>query len=192
MASNTSAPTTPATHDKSSGPDPYFPPHLQFIAGQLTPTQSCQYPYPSPATPHSGGTAYSPVGPQLNQVPPPHIEVNMIHSILVSLHPIEEGQRNIKLNKLDKIETDVQTISCKVTQVEAKVITLETKLTNTETKLSELERSRTFDSGVFEHVRATQQDLLYIIKKLKSENSQLSENLTDLQARSLRGNLLFF
>ncbi len=194
MASNTSAPTTPAPHDTSSGPGPYFPPHLQFIASQLTPTQSCQYPYPSPATPHSGRTAYSPVGRQLNQVPPPQIDANMIHSILVSLHSIEEGQRNIqlKLNKLDKIEIDVQTISCKVTQVEAKVITLELKLTNTETKLSDLETSRTFDSEVYDDVRATQQDLLQSIKNLKSENSQLSENLLDLQARSMRDNLLFF
>ncbi|KAH3882464.1 hypothetical protein DPMN_006404 [Dreissena polymorpha] len=40
LASNTSAPTTPALYDKSPGTGPYFPPHLQFVASQLTPIQN--------------------------------------------------------------------------------------------------------------------------------------------------------
>ncbi|KAH3858530.1 hypothetical protein DPMN_101156 [Dreissena polymorpha] len=44
--------------------------------------QSSQYLTPSPSTPQSGGNTYSPVGDYLTQVPPPHIDANMIHSYL--------------------------------------------------------------------------------------------------------------
>ena len=98
----------------------------------------------------------------------------------------------MKLNKLDKIEIDVHTISCKVTQVEAKVLSLKTKITNTEKKLNELEESRSFDSKLYDDVRVNHQDLINSIKTLQNENTQLSENLLDLQARSMRDNLLFF
>ncbi|KAH3842942.1 hypothetical protein DPMN_116448 [Dreissena polymorpha] len=190
MASNTSSPTTPASHDKSPGAGPFMPPHLQFLATHLLPPH---YLSPPPATPLSGGSTYSPVGNQQNQVPI-QIDANMINVILGSLHSIEEGQRSIqiKLNKLDKIEIDVQAISCKVTQVESKVVALETKLNSTERKISELEESKSFESEVFDDVRANHQELLHSIKTLKSENSQLSDNLLDLQARSMRDNLLFF
>ena len=72
--------------------------------------------------------------------------------------------------------------------MEAKVITLETKLTNTGKKLSDHEESRSFDSEVFDEVFSKQQDLPNSFKPLQNENLQLSENLIDLQARSMRDN----
>ena len=80
MACNTNAPITPL--DKSHGLGPFLHQHLQFLASQFIIMQSSQHITPSPSTPQSGWTTYSPVGNQLTQVPPPHIDVNMIHNYL--------------------------------------------------------------------------------------------------------------
>lgn len=133
---------------------------------------------------------YSPVGTQLTQTTPAkdNEQYNVIMSKLCS---IENCQKNIQ-SKLNKIETDVKAVSGKVTLVEVKVASLEIKISEADKKLAEFEQSRAFDSETCDEIKRNHTELLNSIKTLNNENSSLSENILDLQSRSMRDNLLFF
>ncbi|XP_045214329.1 uncharacterized protein LOC123564656 [Mercenaria mercenaria] len=94
----------------------------------------------------------------------------------------------------------------KLTQMDRRVFSLESKLSETNSKLIEIEASRHFDSQLCDEIRSKQVDIDQMIRdetrkytqiakdydNLKQENNRLSEEMLDIQSRSMRDNLLFF
>lgn len=111
-----------------------------------------------------------------------------------------------KLSKLDNIEAQVLQMNEKVSAVERRVSSLETRLTESNRQLSEIQASRAFDSQTCDEIKSAQtglskqltglstvnDELARNLKSVSEENERLSEQLLDLQARSMRDNLLFF
>ena len=114
-------------------------------------------------------------------------------AIMTRLCAIESSQKDMqcKLSKFDKIEADVKAISNKLTRVEVKVMSLEHKMSESDKNLADLALSRSVDSDACQDIKK-RHALLNCMKNLKSENTLLSENIFDLQARSMRDNLLVF
>jgi len=174
--------TTTAAYANAPVGGPFMPPHLQYLH-QLTPTH---YPYmmTAPSTPQTGSP--TPASPQSNN--------DVFSTIINKLNNIEKSQSVMqnKLLKLDEIEVNVNKISGKVSLVEAKVASLESKFLESEKRLLEIENSRNFDCDISVEMKTSIDDLACSVASLRRENHDLSENLLDLQARSMRENLLFF
>ncbi|KAH3828898.1 hypothetical protein DPMN_130883 [Dreissena polymorpha] len=129
-------------------------------------------------------------------------------SAMNKLCSIENRQKSMdsKLGKLEQIEADIKTIFNKMSVIECRVSTLDSKLTETENKLMEIERSRSFDSQNCDELKSQLKHFEKLVSgqceqnkilsgkidSLNSLNSQLSEDIIDLQSRSMRDNLLFF
>ena len=76
--------------------------------------------------------------------------------------------------------------------VESKVVSLELKLQESEKRLSDVELSRSFDSTTSVEMKTNIDALSKNMGSLRNENIDLNETIIDLQARSMRDNLLFF
>lgn len=106
------------------------------------------------------------------------------------------------LKKLDSIESQLSTLSQKMASMETRVLTIEKKLSETSKNVTELETSRAMESQIYDEIQAKQKDIDRTLKSerdrvktLQSEYDKLksvSEEVIDLQARSMRDNLLFF
>ena len=93
-----------------------------------------------------------------------------------------------------------------MTQMNSKITVLEQKVSETDKKISEIEASKAFESQTFHEISGTQKKIDSGLKKsqeqydkindqfnrLKNENKRLNEEITDLQSRSMRDNLLFY
>jgi len=115
-------------------------------------------------------------------------------------------QIDSKLRKLDSIETQLKDMSGKLSQIEDRVSSLESKSLSTNSKLTEIEASRHYDSQTCDEIRRKQSEIDASIRtekqrneqaskhieSLRHENKRLSEDLIDMQARSMRDNLIFF
>lgn len=107
-----------------------------------------------------------------------------------------------RLNKLDSIEQQLTSLSSKLSSMDTRVTSLESSVHEVNSRMNEVEAGRAFDSQINEEIKGKQQDIVKIlekersdIKKLSTEYDKLkgvSDELTDLQSRSMRSNLLFF
>jgi hypothetical protein len=111
-----------------------------------------------------------------------------------------------RLNKLDTIEAQVKSIHERVASLDTRLTFLETSVHDHGRKLIDIEASRNYDAQVCTELEnknkeiekciqsgKNQSDKLSLeFEKLKSENERLSEEVVDLQSRSMRDNLLFF
>ncbi|XP_045198378.2 uncharacterized protein LOC123552704 [Mercenaria mercenaria] len=152
-------------------PGQFLPPHTQF----MTPPQYQQ---------------------QLTQS---SIPVNQ--AIMEKLEAMDK-----RLNKLDLIESQISNLTQKMTVMDQRVSSLEGKIYEQNSKLTEIEASRNYDSQLSDEIRKKQYDIDKQLKSgieankkvmseyqtLKKENHRLTEEVIDLQSRSMRDNLLFF
>lgn len=117
-----------------------------------------------------------------------------------------------KMNKLDAIEQKVSTMSEKISSFERRVTSLESVLADTNKQVSdtskrmnEIETSRVYDSQVCDDLnnkfallesdlkaeKKKNESLLTEMQEVKRGNLRLSEEVLDVQSRSMRDNLLF-
>jgi len=171
------------------GTPPIYP-NQQFSYNTLTPMQSMN------------------MNPNLNQVAPPPQSQNQTSSasefertVIGKLEKLET-----RLSKLDSIEKKLTDMSQKMTAMDNRVSSLETSARECNGKLVDLEVSRTMDAQTCDEIRSKQSDIDSKLKEekthiqklsaecetLKKSNLSLSEEITDLQSRSMRDNLLFF
>ena len=111
-----------------------------------------------------------------------------------------------RLYKLDSIDSQLKEMSKKISHIDTRVISLETSSVGWNKSISEIEASRAFDSSTCEDLKHKQSKIDESIKaeksrgehlskhveSLKHENRRLSEEMIDLQSRSMRDNLLFY
>jgi hypothetical protein len=113
---------------------------------------------------------------------------------------------DLRLRKLDSIEEQVLNINSKISSMNHRISSLESKMSDSNKTILELEKSRTFDSQVCNEISSKQKNIDKILSdekqrcnsmqgelhNLKQSNSKLEDDIVDLQARSMRDNLLFF
>ena len=111
-----------------------------------------------------------------------------------------------RLNKLDIIETQMSSLSQKLSNMDGRVSSLEGKLHTNNCRISEIEASRAYDSQTCDELQTKQSSIdkqLTEISKskkklsdqhdiLQSQTARMTEDILDLQSRSMRDNLLFF
>lgn len=99
-----------------------------------------------------------------------------------------------KLTKLDKIETNIASIS-------NRVASLETRIKSVDEKVTELETSRAYDSQVCDELRKNTEQFVKMLRNEKSRNDKIvtdieqlkcDNEVIDSQSRLMRDNLLFF
>lgn len=171
----------------------YVAPHLQMINGGMG-----QYGSPM-ATPTTQPT--QPLqSPQYN-TPQQNIDSSLLQTIAERLASIESSQKNteLKLKKLDKIESSIANMTIRVSTIESRVKDVDDKVTA-------LEASRAFDSQLcdelkknhdqFENLLKSEKSkndkLLSDIDQLKRDNEEIRDDVVDSQSRLMRDNLLFF
>ena len=113
---------------------------------------------------------------------------------------------DLKLRKLDSIDEKIQDLSKKLSSLDSRVNSLENKVEESNRKIVEIEKSSLFDSQSCEEIKTKQSSIYSAItvekercrqlsnqfNHLKRENNRLSEEVIDMQVRSMRDNLLFF
>lgn len=161
-------------------------------------------PYPGnyyASTPMSQQFTHPPVASFHQQNPNVQSTPNINQIILDKLEVMDT-----KLRKLDSIEKQIHDMSTKLSHMDARVTSLETKSHESSRKISEIEASRHFDSQSCDEIKNKQSELDKVIKaeklrseqlsknvdSLKQENRRLSDDMIDMQSRSMRDNLLFF
>ena len=120
-------------------------------------------------------------------MPPPSAPPSWMSDLINDVKQIK-----VSLEKLDKIEQTVNSISLKVT-------TLETKVNSMDTRVNEVEDSCTFISKEnddrkkeLEKAKSEIKTLKSNCKSLETKNSKLETKVVDLESRSMRDNLLFY
>lgn len=158
-------------------------------------------------------TQQSPIGNGQQQMPPvqamyqDNMNTMVMSDIQSILHRLESRMEAVdsKMNKLNDIEKQVKSMSLQFSKFENRVTSLETEVTQTNKRVVDLENSRAFDSQTCEEVNSKCKDLDSKLKselkqcdslqndlsEVKSDNIRLSEEMLDLQSRSMRDNLLF-
>jgi hypothetical protein len=182
------------------------------------------------SNPGQGYTAYLPVYPsghasqfyqspqQMYMTPPPFsqnasppglpsINIQLLFEKLESKIDTKFDIFDKKLQKWDLIESQIASLTQKITSIDTKVVFLEGKVNNCQSKVNEIEASRAFDSSTCDEIRSKhsliekqlehEKNSYREIKsagydKLKSDYARVSEDLIDVQSRSMRDNLLFF
>lgn len=161
------------------------------------------YPHGSiPIPPYYSPTQYfgTPAPTQVTYQQSTHPGVSM-ESIHEKLERIEK-----RLSKLDTIEKQLSCMSSKISSIDNRVTSLERSVNDNNTKLTELEVSRNLDASICSELQNQQKTLDSQLKdertrvaKLSADiievqklNEGLSEEVIDLQSRSMRDNLLFF
>jgi len=148
------------------------------------------------STPMSGSVQSS---QQFMQAPP--VTGSSIQCVLEKLEAIDK-----RLNKLDSIETQISCLSTKIAGVDRRVIALESTVSVHSKTISDIEVSRSFDAQICSDLQSNQtridKDLnderarvalmTRDIDALRQVNTDLSEEVVNLQSRSMRDNLLFF
>jgi hypothetical protein len=142
--------------------------------GLCSPTGASFYPFqPPPQYP-----------PQTFQTP------SWIQDLVGSIDQIKQDQHIIKI-KLDKLD-----------QIDAKMASLERNVKSIDNRVATVEKSTQFLSDCHDEDRKTMKDTKETVAAMKAEidqiqllrrdNGELRESIIDLQARSMRDNLLFF
>lgn len=107
-----------------------------------------------------------------------------------------------RLGKLDSIETQLSTLSQKLSTMDTRVYSLETSVHETNSRVTDIETSRAFDAQTCDEIKLKQGELDKVLKVERDRISDLKqcydslktipEEVTDIKARSMRDNLLFF
>lgn len=107
-----------------------------------------------------------------------------------------------RLCKLDTIESQLTDLSRKINQIDNRVISLEASSREANSRLTEIETSKAVESEVFDDIISKQSNIDKLLKEERDRVNQLqrecdqlksiNEDVVDLQARSMRDNLLFF
>jgi len=167
---------------------PQVPPYNGQLQGQMQGQMQGGY-YTPPATSQQYINQLSP-GTQQNAM----IDTNFQQTVLNKLEFLGN-----KMQKLDSIEKQLATMSQKMTHMDTRVSSLESSVREHSSKLIDLETSRTVDSQIVTDLEKTQKKESENINKmsrdyesLKRQNANLSNEILDLQFRSMRDNLLFF
>ena len=156
-------------------------------------------PYYTPPSQYSSQTQFN----TQSQVPnsPQQPNFNFQQIVLDKLFNMEQ-----RLNTLDSIDSKLSNLTQKMTIMANRVSSLESKVNGNYRKLNDIEASRAHDSQTCDEIQNKQ---VTIDKQLRDErlrasklekdlervqhsNSVLSDDIVDLQARSMRDNLLFF
>jgi chaperonin cofactor prefoldin len=165
--------------------------NMNNMSSNVTPNMNTYMPACSP-TP-----IYQTIGSPVSVPPPPSYH----QMVLDKLESMDK-----RLNKLDYIEQQVNKINERVSSLDTRISHMESKLHDQGRKLIDIEASRNFDAQLCDEIQKKQSELDRTLRQersqqesmkrdyetLKSENSRLSSELVDLQARSMRDNLLFF
>lgn len=101
-------------------------------------------------------------------------------------------QIKVSLEKLDKIERTVNSISLKVTTLETKVSSMETKVNQVEDSCTFISKENDDRKRELEKAKSEIKTLKSDCKSLETKNSKLETKVTDLESRSMRDNLLFY
>ena len=106
-----------------------------------------------------------------------------------------------KLGKLDAIEKQISSLSRKVSSMDSRLLSLEKSQIESKQKIDQLENSSLFVSQGVDDIHSKQSKLNDEIKADRDKSTSLSkeyeklktvkEDILDLQARSMRDNLLF-
>ena len=111
----------------------------------------------------------------------------------------EMKQIKTKLQTMDEIKKTVNSINVKVSDLEGKMISLETRVTETETSSQFLGKEYETNKQELKTAKSTIQDLKKSCdsfektsKSLSEKNVELGNKLVDLEARSMRENLMFY
>ena len=111
-----------------------------------------------------------------------------------------------RLNKLDSIEIQISSLSNKLSKMDDRVSSLEGSFHNSSRRITEIEASRAYDAQTCDELQSKQSNIDKQLKEvskckqkltdqqvlLQTETARLSEEVLDLQSRSMRDNLLFF
>ncbi|XP_060585205.1 uncharacterized protein LOC132741129 [Ruditapes philippinarum] len=107
-----------------------------------------------------------------------------------------------RLSKLDSIEQQISVITSKMTSLDTRVTFLEATARESDSKMNDIEKSKAFDSQICDELQKKNSELEKALKEERSRIASLnkdlsalksvSEDVTDLQSRSMRDNLLFF
>ena len=152
-----------------------------------TPVQNCSVPY---------NTA--------NTSPPPTQPLGDVNFQQFVIHTLQSLDK--RLNKLDTIETQISSLSQKISNMDGRVSSLENNVYAQKVQLAEFEASRAFDSQTCDELKSCQsainkqlteiatgnKNLSKQQASLQTVNARLSEDILDIQSRSMRDNLLFF
>lgn len=166
----------------------------------LSPSQTqsfLQQPYPGVYPPQYGSPQFMPNVLQT----PTQLHNPFQTTVLEQLTAMES-----RLKKLDTIEEQISSVSKQLTKMNTRVSSLETKLEDTNRKLSDIEQSRSVDAQICQEINTKQTEIDKHLKdeasrisqmsrdldQLKRVNTNLSEDIIDLQSRSMRDNLMFF
>ena len=181
--------------------------HQTFVSPQSQP-QSPLSQYPTvPPNPGHHEQLYTPPNNQYmvqsNQIsmsPKPATD-NFQQFIIDKLEAMDT-----RLNKLDSIDSQLSNLTKRLSIMDTRVSSVETSITDTNKRLIELEVSRSVDSQSCDEIRSKQKQIDTDIKQerirstnmkkefdqLKLTNKKLTDDIVDLQSRSMRDNLLFF
>lgn len=193
---NTNLCVTPGTYSMASAMQAqqvqYPPPPPQQMSQPMSFQNSMQSPLQTSTQPHMMPFSYSP-----SQQPNPQFNVNFKPDWATE---ILDNMKEMKkeLSKLSSIEKTLGTLTYKINQMENKVSTMETVVNNCEKSCGFL--STTYDTQSND-LKAAKDNIKTLKKQCDSFETQVTEQnktkakleskITDLEARSMRENLLF-
>ena len=141
-----------------------------------------------------------------NAIPPPNVQRNLTFTDQPSPHEQNSSHINLeavlndiysKLNQLDAIPSllchleSLPSIDRRLGGIESKFVHFETELNNLKTDMKQLENRLTGTDHSTTHLRQRLEFLQEERNSAKRENEELRERILDMQARSMRENLLF-
>lgn len=138
--------------------------------------------------------------PRIQNTQPSH-DTSFQQTVLNKLELLDK-----RLQKLDNIETQVDSMARKMNSMDTRITFMESKLSDYNNKVLEIEASRAHDSQTCDELSSKQISIDKMLQdekikcerlsadfaRLQVENDRLSEEIVDLQTRSMRENLLFF
>lgn len=123
------------------------------------------------------------VGTFKNTPPPAHS--NTAQPAWVDQLMIRIGELDAKMSKIDKVSSDLTILCDRIENIQTRVGNLEKFTGNLGNSMGEIKKSQTSLKGDVE-------ETVKEIRELKLANKQLDGQITDMQARRMRDNLLFF
>ncbi|XP_045163587.2 uncharacterized protein LOC123527917 [Mercenaria mercenaria] len=109
---------------------------------------------------------------------------------------------NSRLKKLDSIQEQLSSLNQKISVMDGRVTSLEESMSKTNDRLNTVENSRAYESQVCDDLISKQSEIDKVLQKERERITQLQKSydkfksvpdeITDLQSRSMRDNLLFF
>lgn len=121
---------------------------------------------------------------KFNNAPPP-AHSNTAQPAWVDQLMIRINDLDVKISKIDKVSKDLSYLCDKIETVQNRVSHLEKFTGNMGNTIGEIRKAQ-------DHLKVDMKDTMKEVKELRLVNEQLQSKITDLQARSMRDNLLFF